>query len=174
MHSECHHGKSMQQNQARNWNRTVWFCRRYWHKKCNIYGQNDNWKSCWKRDVCMCFIDYTKAFDRLQHNELLNMLMDLDLYGKDICLIQNLCWDQSACIRIENKMSEYTKIKRGLCQGCILSPDLFNLCSEMILSETEDMKGFIIGGQDINNLRYADDTVLIAESEKSCKTFCTK
>ena len=63
-------------------------------------------------------------------------------------------------------MSEYTKIKRGMHQGCVLSPDLFNFYSEMILCETEDLKGFIIEGQNINNLRYADDTGLIAESEK--------
>ena len=72
--------------------------------------------------------------------------MNLDLYEKNICLIQNLYWDQSACIRIENEMGEYTKIKRGVHQGCVLSPDLFNLYSEMILQELEDLKGFIIGG----------------------------
>ena len=73
---------------------------------------------------------------------------------------------QSACIRIKNEMHEYTKTKRGVHQGCVLSPDLFNLYSEMILQETRDLKGFIIGGQNINNLRYADDTALIAKSKK--------
>ena len=67
-----------------------------------------------QRDDYMYFIDYTKAFDRVQHDELLKMLMNLDLYEKDIHVIQNLYWDQSACIRIENEMSEYTKIKRGV------------------------------------------------------------
>ena len=81
----------------------------------------------------MCFIDYTISFDRVQHDELLKMLMNVDLYGKDIHLIQNLYWDQSASIRIENEMSEYTKIQRGMHQGCVLSPDLFNLYSDMIL-----------------------------------------
>ena len=73
-----------------------------------------------QRDGYMCFISYTKAFHRVQHDELLKMLMNLDLYGKDIHLIQNLHWEQSACIRIENEMSEYTKIKRGVHQGCVL------------------------------------------------------
>ena len=72
-----------------------------------------------QRDVYMCFIDYTKVFDRVQHDECLKMLMNLDLYGKDTCMIQNLYWDQSACKRIENKMSEYTKIKGGVNQGCV-------------------------------------------------------
>ena len=174
-HSEDNHGKSTYQNQTRNWNRTVWFCRRYWHRKCNMYGQNDIWKSCWKqKDIYMCFIDYTKAFDRVQHDELLKMLMNLNIYGKDICLIWSLYWDQSSCIRIENKMSEYTKFKRGVCPGCVLSPDLFNLCSEMILWETEDLKGFIIGGWNINNLGYEDDTVLIAKSRKELKDLLDK
>ena len=81
----------------------------------------------------MCFIDYTKAFDRVQHDELLKMLMNLELYGRDIHLIQNMYWDQSACIRIENEMGEYTKIKGGVCIGCAFLPDLFNLYNEMLL-----------------------------------------
>ena len=59
-------------------------------------------------------------------------------------------------------------------QGCVLSPDHFNLYSEMILQETEDLKGFIIAGQNINNLRYADDTVLITESEKELQDLLDK
>ena len=86
-----------------------------------------------QRNVYMCFIDYTNAFDRVQHDELLKMLMNLNPYGKNIYLIWNLYWDKSTCIRIEKEMSEYTKIKRRVCQGCVLSPDLFNLYSEMIL-----------------------------------------
>ena len=86
-----------------------------------------------QRDVNMYFIDCTKAFDRVQHEELLKMLMNLYFYGKNIHLIWNLYWDQTACIRIENKMSEYTKIKREVHQGCVLSPDLLNLYNEIIL-----------------------------------------
>ena len=119
-----------------------------------------------QRDVYMCFIDYTKAFDRVQHDELLKMVTNLDLYRKDIYLIQNLYWDQSACIRKEITMSKYTKIKRGANQGCVFSPNLFHLYSEMILWEMENLKGFFTGEWNINNLRYADDTVLIAKSEK--------
>ena len=86
-----------------------------------------------QKDANMYFINYTKAFDRVQCDELLKMLMNIDLSAKDIHLIWNLYWDQSPCIRIKNKMSEYTKIRRGLHQGCALSPDLFSLHSEMIL-----------------------------------------
>ena len=71
-------------------------------------------------------------------------------------------------------MYKYTKIKRGVHQGCVLSPDLINLYSEMILQETEDLKGFFIGGQNINNLRYVDDTVLLAKSEKELQDLLDK
>ena len=93
----------------------------------------------------MFYIDFTKAFDRVQHDELLKMLMNLNLYGKDICLIWNLYWDQSTCIKIENEMSKYTNIKGGVYQGCVLTPDLFNFYSKMVLQELEDLKGFIMG-----------------------------
>ena len=63
-------------------------------------------------------------------------------------------------------MSGYTNIKRGVCQGCVLSPDLFNLYSETILREIKDLNGFIISGHNVTNLRYADDTMLIADSEE--------
>ena len=98
-----------------------------------------------QRDVHMCFIEYIKAFDRVRHDELLKMLMNLGLYGKDIHLIWSLYWDQSACIRIENEMSEYTTTKRGLHQGCVLSPDLINLYSEMIPWENRRSESFFIG-----------------------------
>jgi len=62
----------------------------------------------------MCFIDYTKAFDKVQHAELLKMLETLDLDGKDIRLIRNLYWGQTACLRSGNELSEYTKIERGV------------------------------------------------------------
>ena len=87
-HSEDHHGKSTQQNQNRNWNRTVLFCRRYWHEGEILKVRMKYERAIEKqRDFYICFIDYTKAFDRIQHEELLKMLMNLDLYGKDIGLI---------------------------------------------------------------------------------------
>ncbi len=112
----------------------------------------------------MCFIDYTKAFDKIQHEELMNLLQETDLDGKDLRLIRNLYWEQKACIRIGTDLSEYTRIKRGVRQGCVFSPDLFNLYSEMIMRKLYGKKGVVIGGHNANNLRYAHDTVLMAES----------
>lgn len=62
------------------------------------------------KDLYLCFIDFTKAFDRVRHTKLLNMLQNLDLDGKDIRMVRNLCWDQSAAIRYQNELGDYTHI----------------------------------------------------------------
>ncbi|GFR93827.1 retrovirus-related Pol polyprotein from type-1 retrotransposable element R2 [Elysia marginata] len=68
-------------------------------------------------------------------------------------------------MRVEGEVSSFQKIKRGVRQGCVLSPDLFSLYSEVIMRHIEDYSGIKVGGHNINNLRYADDTVLIAENK---------
>lgn len=119
-----------------------------------------------RRDVCLCFIDYEKAFDRVQHHKLMQLLKRLDIDQKDIRCIENLYWNQTAQIEVDNNMSNTIQIKRGVRQGCVLSPVLFNLYSEAIFQEAlEDMEvGIKVNGVWINNLRYADDTVLIADN----------
>ena len=118
------------------------------------------------KDVCLCFIDYTKAFDRDRHDELIRQLTQLKVDGKDLRIIKNMYWEQRACMKVSNDFSSFEKIQRGVRQGCVLSPDLFSLYSEKILRLLEDFPGIKFGGNMINNLRYADDTVLIAENEK--------
>ena len=118
-----------------------------------------------QKDLYLCFIDYSKAFDKVRHEKLFNILEHLDIDGKDLRVIRNLYWDQSAAVRIGGELSEYTLIKRGVRQGCVMSPDLFNIYSEMILRNLENYPGVKINGENINNIRYADDTVLIADSE---------
>ncbi|GFS25422.1 endonuclease-reverse transcriptase [Elysia marginata] len=118
-----------------------------------------------KKDLYLCFIDYSKAFDRVRHDELCKILNSTDIDGKDLRIVRNLYWEQTAATRIDDEISEYKPIKRGVRQGCVLSPDLFNIYSEMILRNIYDLKGIRIGGVNINDLRYADDTVLLAESE---------
>ena len=90
-----------------------------------------------QKNVYVCFIDYTKAFDKVRHEELMNMLQDLEIDGKDIRLIRNLYWEQSACMKIDNQYSESINIKRGVRQGSVFSPDLFNLYSGKIMSELD-------------------------------------
>ncbi|GFN84653.1 endonuclease-reverse transcriptase [Plakobranchus ocellatus] len=75
-------------------------------------------------------------------------------------------WEQTAAMRIENKTSTFQDIKRGVRQGCVLSPDLFSLYSEIIMRNLENHPGIKVGEQNINNSRYADDTVLIAENKE--------
>jgi hypothetical protein len=118
-----------------------------------------------QKSVYLCFIDYSKAFDTVQHKLMINCLSRLGIDGKDIRLLINLYWEQTAAIRIDGEISEDLLIEKGVRQGCVLSPLLFNLYTEGIFKEIEDMKGITIGGININNLRYADDTVLLAENE---------
>ena len=79
------------------------------------------------------------------------MLQDLDLDGKDIQLVRNLYWDQSA-IRHQNELGEFTSITRGVRYGCVLSPDLFNLYSENILRHLDGIGGLIVGGYTLSEL----------------------
>ena len=107
-----------------------------------------------------------RCIDKVRHEKLLNILEHLDIDRKDLRVIRNLYWDQSAAVRIGGELSEYTLIKRGVRQGCVMSPDFFNIYSEMILRNLENYPGVKINGENINNIRYADDTVLIADSEE--------
>ena len=119
-----------------------------------------------QKDVYLCFIDYTKAFDRVRHDEIIKELTKLKIDGKDLRIIKNMYWEQTAAMRVEGEISAFQKIKRGVRQGCVLSPDLFSLYSEIIMRNIEGQPGIRVGGHNINNLRYADDTVLISENEK--------
>ncbi|GFO04706.1 retrovirus-related pol polyprotein line-1 [Plakobranchus ocellatus] len=94
------------------------------------------------------------------------MLEKLDIDGKDLKVIRNLYWDQTASARIEGEHIDFKPTKRGVRQGCVMSPDLVNLYSEIILRNLDGISGLKINGDNLNNLRYVDDTVLIAEYGK--------
>ena len=117
-----------------------------------------------QRDVFLCFIDYEKAFDTVRHEEMLKMLADIQVDDHDIRLIRNVYYQQKAAVKVGDELTDTVDIRRGVRQGCVLSPDLFSLYSEVILREIEMVDGFNVGGHNINNIRYADDTVLIADS----------
>ena len=105
-----------------------------------------------QKKVLCCFIDYTKAFDRVQHNILFEILSDLDVNDKDIRLMHNLYFGQKANIRVCNTKSEKVDIKKGVRQGCVASPDLFSLYSEVILRGIDRENGVNIGGHNITNI----------------------
>ncbi|GFS03428.1 retrovirus-related Pol polyprotein LINE-1 [Elysia marginata] len=120
-----------------------------------------------QKGLYLCFIDYSKAFDKVRHEELFHILNSLGIDGKDLRILKTLHWKQTATVRVGGEHNEETPIAREVRQGCILSPDLFNLYSEMILRELDNIQGIGLGGHNINNIRYGDDTVLIAQSEQS-------
>ena len=88
---------------------------------------------------------------------------------KDLRIIQNMYWEQTAAMGVEIEISAFQKIKRGVRQACVLSPDLFSLCIELIRRNIKGQPGIRVGGHNINNLKYADDTILISENEKDLK-----
>ena len=122
------------------------------------------------KELYTCFIDYSKAFDRIHHQQLIDCLEKIGMDGKDIRIIANLYWMQKAAIRVGDELSDYTEIKRGVRQGCVLSPYLFNIYTEFIFRENSDSQGAIIGGCNISNLRYADDTMLLSEDKEELTT----
>ena len=116
-----------------------------------------------------CFIEYVKAFDCVDHNKLWKILKDMGIPDHLTCLLRNLYAGQEATVRTRHGTTDRFQIGKGVCQGCILSPCLFNLYAKYIMWNTgldEPQAGIKIAGRNINNLRYADDTTLMAESEE--------
>ena len=94
-----------------------------------------------------------------------------------ICLLRNLYAGQEETVRTGHVTTDWLQIGKGVCQGCILSPCLFNFYAEYIMRNTgleEAQAGIKIAGKNINNLRYADDTTLMAESEEELKSLLMK
>lgn len=116
----------------------------------------------------MCFIDYSKAFDCVKWDCLWTILKEMGVPQHLIALIANLYQDGQSVVKVNDIVSGSFKPERGVRQGCILSPILFNIYGEYIMRKAlEDWKGGIsVGGLKISNLRYADDTTLFASSEK--------
>ena len=118
------------------------------------------------RPVYMCFIDYSKAFDTVQHQKLWDTLVSMGFPRHVVELLRTLYDDQESAVRTTCGDSTWFKIEQGVRQGCILSPHLFNAYAEYImrLALENCSSGISIGGRTINNLRYADDTTLLTET----------
>ena len=119
-----------------------------------------------QKDLYMCFVDFEKAFDRMIHELLIDRLRRIGADEADVRLLTNFYWEQKAVIKIGDDRSNWIKIEKGVRQGCVLSPDLFSLYSQLVMDEMEQLDGIKIGGRNINNIRYADDTVLLADTEE--------
>ena len=115
----------------------------------------------------MCFIDYAKAFDAVDHHKLWKILKEIGIPEHLACLLRNLYAGQETTIRTGHGTTDWLQMEKGVGQGCILSPCLFNLYAEYIMRNTglnEAQAGIKIVGRNINNLRYANDTTLLAEN----------
>ena len=119
------------------------------------------------KNLYSCFIDFTKAFDRVKHNILFELLSDIEFQDKDLPLVQNTYFQEKANIRLKDQLSNFVKATGGMRQGCVMSPDLLSLYSEVIVTSIDKLEGVKIGGVNISNISFADDVVLIAESEKN-------
>ena len=130
-----------------------------------------------QKNIYFCFIDYAKAFDCVDHNKLWKILKEMGIPDHLTCLLRNLYAGQEATVRTGHGTTDWFQIGKGVHQGCILSPCLFNLYAEYIMRNAgleEAQAGIKIAGRNINNLRYADDTTLMAESEEELKSLLMK
>ena len=116
-----------------------------------------------------CFTDYAKAFGWVDHNKLWKILQEMGIPDHLTCLLRNLYAGQEGTVRTGHGTMDWFQIGKGVCQGCILSTCLLNLYAEYIMRKAgleEAQAGIKIAGRNINHLRYADDTTLMAESEE--------
>ena len=122
-----------------------------------------------QKNIYFCFIDYAKAFDYVDHNKLWKILKEMGIPDHLTCLLRNLYAGQEATVRTAYGTTDWFQIEKGVGPGCILSPRLFNFYAEYIMRNTgldEPQAGIKINWRNINNLRYADDTTLMIESEE--------
>ena len=113
----------------------------------------------------------------MDHNKLWQILQELGISDHLTCLLRNVYAGQEATVRTGHGKTDWFQIGKGVHQGCILSPCLFNLYAEYIVQNArldEAKAGSKIAGRNINNLRYADDTTLMAQSEEELKSFLMK
>ena len=130
-----------------------------------------------QKNIYFYFIDYAKAFECVDHNKLWKILKEMGLPDHLTCLLRNLYAGQEATVRTGHGTTDWFQIGKGVRQGCMLSPSLFNFYAEYIMRNTgldEAQAGIKIAGRNINNLRYADDTTFIEESEEELKSLLMK
>ena len=130
-----------------------------------------------QKNIYFCFIDYVKTIDCEDHNKLWKILQEMGISNHLTCLLRNLYEIQEATVRSGCETTDWFQNRKGVCQGCILSPCLFNIYAGYIIRNTEldeVQAGIRIAGRNINNLRYADDTTLMAESEEELKKLFMK
>ena len=152
------------------------FRQRQKNQRSNCQHPLDHRKSIGKI-IYFCFIDYSQAFDCADHNKSWKILQEMGTPDHLTCLLQNLYAGQEAMIRTRHETMDWFRIGKAVRQGCILSPCLCNLHAEDIMWNArldEAEAGIKTVGRNINKLRYADDTILMAESEGELKSLLMK
>ena len=130
-----------------------------------------------QKNIYFCFLDYAKAFDCMDHNNLWKFLKEMGLPDNLTCLLRNLYAGQDETVRTGHGTTDWFQTGKGVHPGCILSLCLFNLYAEYIMrnAEVEEAQaGIKIARRNINNLTYADDTTLMAESKEELKSLLMK
>ena len=130
-----------------------------------------------RKNIYFYFTDYAKAFDCVEHNKLWEILKEMGIPDCLTCPLRNLYAGQEATVRTGYLTTDWFQIGKGVYQGCILSPCLFNFYAEYIMRNAgleEAQAGIKIAGRNINNLRNADYTTLMAESEEELKSHLMK
>ena len=130
-----------------------------------------------QKNIHFCFIDFAKAFDYVNHNKLWKILTEMGIPDHLTCLLRNLYAGQVATVRTGCGTTDWFQIRKGVHQGCILSPCLFDLYAEYIMRNAgldEAQAEVKIPGRNINNLRYADDTIVMAKSKEELKSLLIK
>ena len=121
-----------------------------------------------QKNIYFCLFDYAKAFDCVDHNKLWKIMREMGIPDHLTCLLRNLYAGQEATVRTGHETTDWFQIGKGVCQGYILSPCLFNFYAEHLMRNAgleETQAGIKMARRNINNLRYADDTTLMAETE---------
>ena len=117
-----------------------------------------------QKNIYFCFIDYAKTFDCMDHNKLCKILKEMGIPDHLTWILRNLYANQEATVRTGHGTTDWFQIGKGVRQGCILSPCLFNLYAEYSIRNAgldEARVGRKITGRNTNNLRYADDKNLM-------------
>ena len=125
-----------------------------------------------QKNIYFCFIDCAKAFDSVDHNKQWKILKEMEIPDHLTCLLRNPYAGQEATVRTRHGTTDWFQIRKGVRQGCILSPYLFNFYAEYIMRNAgleETQAGIKIAGRNINNLRYADDTTLWQKVKRNSK-----
>ena len=129
-----------------------------------------------QKNIYFCFIDYAKAFDCMDHNKPWKIIQEMGIPDHLTCLLRNPYAGQEATVRTGHGTTDWFQIGKGVHQGYILSSCLFNFYTEYIMQNArldEAQAGIKISGRN-NNLRFTDDTTLMAESEEKLKSFLMK